>query len=1011
MTTKSDPGSDLHDDDSSRAGLFSSLGLDADAGEQSQMDDLLSEWRAGESEGSVSSNLYSDLLQRRMEETKGDRSIGGPDWSMSVKTGGSGRMSQTSPGMPLVLPDINDEIYGFRLLYELGSGSFAKVFLAKQGNLADREVVLKISAIEGTEPQTLAQLQHTHVVPIYSVHEDAQFGLRAVCMPYFGGASLNKVLKKVWAESALPVWGRSLLDALDSVAGPKPEVRSTQHAEALSRQALDADNVETAQTTRTILSGLPYVQAVAWIIARLAEGLQHSHERNVIHRDIKPSNILQSSEGQPLLLDFNVSQAIDCMSTEATVGGTIAYMSPEQLRSMRDRSAKSSALVNRRSDIYSLGLVMYEMLNGTTPFAEPVTNAGDSHRLDALIRQREQPVHSLKARSSLEIPWSLESIVRKSLAPNTADRYASAAQLAEDLNRFLQDLPLKFAPELSRVEQIRKWGRRHPRLTTACSVMLMAIVLMIPGAVALQFAHGDIAAKQNELNKSNASRRARLFHPSAHQALSLVKTTLADADSVSRNESLRHGIAAVREALDRYQVTQQTDWQTHIHWQLLDASERDEVAETIRELLLELASVHVLTEKADPTGAALTALNLLGIAADIRGLKPSRALELDRARYLSLLKRDPEAQQSRLAAEKIPVVTAHDLYMLAATHTRQGSYQEAVRLLTMSIEIAPRHYWSHFQRALCYQELGEQVLAVSDMGACVGLWPDSSWAHYNRGYLLNQQGKQHEAITAYNAAIKHDPKLQSAYYNRALIHLELQHFDSALVDLTKSQELGRNDVSLDAARAMALEGTGQHAEADLLFARVLEVTKKTSNSDTHRFSWTYAFAVAHRAPAISHRVFDDILRSNPKHPQALYGKGMLLMKEKRLREAVRLFDEALTAKTTFIEPLRYRAVALARLGQLQQAWADINVCVEREGTNPDTLYVAACVAAVVYRKLPDPEYKTSALSLLHSAIERGADRERARSDPDFSALRGDPDFHKLIGPESDQPGPTGPDSL
>src|SRR4051794_40790250 len=92
------------------------------------------------------------------------------------------------------LPEVSEVLFGFRLRHELGRGAYARVFLAEQADLAGRPVVLKVSAIDGDEPQTLAQLQHTHIVPIYSAHECAAAGLRAVCMPYFGGASLSAVL-------------------------------------------------------------------------------------------------------------------------------------------------------------------------------------------------------------------------------------------------------------------------------------------------------------------------------------------------------------------------------------------------------------------------------------------------------------------------------------------------------------------------------------------------------------------------------------------------------------------------------------------------------------------------------------------------------------------------------------------------------------------------------------------------------------------------------------------------
>src|SRR5438105_4026064 len=125
-----------------------------------------------------------------------------------------------SAGSRPPLPAVGTELFGFRLRAELGRGAFAAVFLAEEADLASRPVVLKISSAEGDEPQTLAQLQHTHIVPIYSVHEDASSGLRAVCMPYFGGASLSGVLQQVFEETARPMRGQQLINALETVSSP-----------------------------------------------------------------------------------------------------------------------------------------------------------------------------------------------------------------------------------------------------------------------------------------------------------------------------------------------------------------------------------------------------------------------------------------------------------------------------------------------------------------------------------------------------------------------------------------------------------------------------------------------------------------------------------------------------------------------------------------------------------------------------------------------------------------------
>ena len=138
------------------------------------------------------------------------------------------RVSGSEPA-PLALPGVGDEVFGFRLRHELGSGAFARVFLAEQIALAGRPVVLKVSAADGKEPQTLAQLQHSHIVPIYSYHENSAAGLRAVCMPFFGGASLSRVFSgALWRRGRAsrrrqrPQIVRALLQAVQRITSLAP---------------------------------------------------------------------------------------------------------------------------------------------------------------------------------------------------------------------------------------------------------------------------------------------------------------------------------------------------------------------------------------------------------------------------------------------------------------------------------------------------------------------------------------------------------------------------------------------------------------------------------------------------------------------------------------------------------------------------------------------------------------------------------------------------------------------
>jgi serine/threonine protein kinase len=105
-------------------------------------------------------------------------------------------------------------------------------------------------------------------------------------------------------------------------------------------------------------------------VARLAEGLQHSHDRGVLHRDIKPSNVLLGMDGTPMLLDFNLAQVTRGEQVKVVLGGTINYMAPEHLHSLAARDPVVARQVDHRADIYSLGMVLFEMLVGKGPFAE-----------------------------------------------------------------------------------------------------------------------------------------------------------------------------------------------------------------------------------------------------------------------------------------------------------------------------------------------------------------------------------------------------------------------------------------------------------------------------------------------------------------------------------------------------------------------------------------------------------------------------------------------------------------
>ncbi len=866
-----------------------------------------------------------------------------------------------------------DELFGFRLRHPLGRGAFACVYLAEQCDLAGRAVVLKVSAAEGTEPQTLARLQHTNIVPIFSVHEDASAGIRAVCMPYFGGVTLAGLLEWLWDGNLRPLHGEQVAEAVESVGAP-----------------IDDRTHGTAITPLRLWRGMSYEKAVAWIIAQLADGLHHAHQRGVLHRDIKPSNILISAEGQPLLLDFNVAQEAASEEGEAILGGTVAYAAPEHLAALLHRTPEAIRAVDRRSDLYSLGLVLAEMITGDRLFEQGGSYSAQATQLETMAIERSKQAPSLRG-IRRDVPWSLESITRKCLDPDPTRRYQQGDHLAEDLRRFLDDRPLRFAPELSRVDRARKFFRRHPRLLTAGPVFAGVTAALLLVVATLLTTRTHLAETGDRLAAAQALERKRAHDAGAVEALCLVNTVLG------RQDHLGQGIAVCERTLDLYRTPGGQGLTAHPDWARLSPDDRRQLAEDRRELLLLLAGARV-RRSPDDRRTLESALKLLNEAEATPGLLPSRALWLDRADYLRRLGDRAGSTEALHRAETIPAAGGRDHYLLAISIARHGdpaAYRRSVAELDQALAIQPRHYWSALQRGICRMQLGEMPQAVADFSVCIGLRPEHSWGYFNRGCVLDRMGLKDDAIRDYTAALARDPDFAAAMANRGLARVELRRYAEALEDFDHALTLVNGpDAAIVAGRGLALEGLGRHEEADKVFALALDRVP-LSDPSRNRLAWTYGFAVAGRRPDRARAAFDEILTREPGHPQALYGRAMLAMSGDDPQVALRYFDQALATSPGFAEARRYRAVVLARLGQWDRATRDINACLEREPGSGPTLYAAACVAARAAAANRAPRAIDQALELLGRAWDRGEGLQADR-DPDLAVLRTDPRFARRM---------------
>jgi serine/threonine protein kinase len=319
----------------------------------------------------------------------------------------------------------------YRILREVGRGGMGVVYEAEQVSLG-RHVALKVlpfaAAIDPKqrqrfqiEAQAAAQLHHPHIVPIFGV--GCELGIHYYAMQFVDGRSLAAVLR---------------------------ELRSSEEAPSGTGESSHKDRA--------------YCRNVARLGAEAADALEHAHGLGILHRDIKPANLLIDPDGALWITDFGLARFPTDLSLTHTgdMVGTLRYMSPEQAQAR-------GGVVDQRTDIYALGVTLYELLT-----LQPAFNGRDHQEL---LRQiaLDEPV--LPRRLNPAIPRDLETVVLKAIAKDPANRYTTAQQLAVDLRLFMDDQPI-LARRPGRLERSLRWAhRRRDLVVTAAAILMLALIV------------------------------------------------------------------------------------------------------------------------------------------------------------------------------------------------------------------------------------------------------------------------------------------------------------------------------------------------------------------------------------------------------------------------------------------------------------------------------------------------------------------------------------------------------
>ena len=770
------------------------------------------------------------------------------------------------------LPSVGDVWLDFELVTELGRGASAVVFLAKQRDLAHRWVALKLTNRKSFESHWLASLQHSAIVPIYSTHQ--QEGVYGICMPYLGNTTLADILaihrerlthrkSSGWFQNkadqaTIPMSVESTVirrhARISTFIAPDTTHNSIsaerQHHSTLANISPSSSSTSSAPSSSAsnyLIGGnsSDYVEHVTRIAFHIAQALQYAHQLGIIHSDIKPANVLLGHDGQARLLDFNVAYAgrsyqptstatTEPHSSTLPVGGTYAYMAPELRRELTGKTSDTATTVDGRSDIYSFGVLFYELLHGRLPSKKQTASSSPNLEWNA------------------DISPALQAIIGKCISADPSARYSSASHLADDLQAHCESRPLIHQPEPSLGERLQKWSRRHPRLSSSLSVSLFAasILTMLLGIGWRQYQHTQ------QLEWSNRLQQLTRDLPETMSLVSALK--LAPDLNDDAADKVSHLLDTISVKDDRSNTrTWDARWQSE--------SPVNEAAHAQVQALLYLAD-----KQSWKNAPALP-------PHDPKLLDPqevSRLAMMESGNYSNAI------QEFEAALEKNP----HDFnawWMLGDCHLASRDFRQADQAYSICIALQPQIAVAYFLRGNARMGEERYSLAAEDYYRASELrskWPQS---HFNRAVCLHNLGKHDEALQEIALAQSAGMNSVSLYRLAGEAHLALNEAEkSSQAFQTAMQIEPRSEQDAIDRGLLWLDVDPQRAAADFLTA--LKFNAKSAEA-RQKLAYVYSELMGDADRSLVQ--LNELIQLQPDQPTHQAGKAVLLARNQRRAEA------------------------------------------------------------------------------------------------------------------------------
>jgi tetratricopeptide (TPR) repeat protein/serine/threonine protein kinase len=717
----------------------------------------------------------------------------------------------------------------------------------------------------------------------------------------------------------------------------------------------------------------------------VCRAVQHAHQKGIIHRDLKPSNVLVAPyDGKPVVkvIDFGVAKATGQRLTDKTLFtgfgalvGTPEYMSPEQ-------AEVNNQDIDTRSDVYSLGVLLYELLTGSTPLTRRRVKEAALLEVLRVIREEEPPRPSTRLSESKDtlatvsaqrrtepakltrlVRGELDWIVMKALDKDRNRRYETANGFAQDIQRYLADEPVLACPP-SPWYQLRKFARRNKGRLAIATAVVLALTVM---ASSIAWAVRDQIAREAESRAAELARqeqiagRARESANAARALLAENKVTaarqkLAEAQALLADRTALADLAAEVEAaateLDRLQ-------------QFLSLIDRAHEAETTP--FLDVASVI-----GDPQDSPATT-----VAAERPGRRPAAAVPLllealrqygilerkdwNTALAAGFLGRDQVEQIGRLAYEEL-LWLADDLLRRHQEHSSghklspEAAARQVLVYLAQAERARPPTQALYALRARCRQALGEEAAFQADQQLADKTAPTIALDHYLRGQAAYDAKQAAEAVRAFEAALQLEPThywsmmglgycLGSlaqkpedfsgairvftgclmkrpdhpyAYLCRAAMYSKLQRYPEALADGSRAIELDRNEAAAWYNRGNTHGKLGQRDQAIADYTRAIELDQKLAYAWNNRGGYFDQLGQLEKAVAD----FSRAIELDQKDALFRYNRGRVYDKLGRLDPALADFTTAIELDEKLAAAWMNRGLVFSKLGQNEKAVAD-----------------------------------------------------------------------------------------